>query len=286
MIKIPKELVEAYRLKTFRILPSLRLKNQDDAIAFVKERGFIFFWPITNIHFPSLWTATAGNRPVAANHDDPGHITWQWKDKLLGSRVWYYGKILRKKATMISPNIAPYFYALSNNYGAPEEDYITLYEQGRLSQEARIVYEALLKNGALDTIALRKAAHLSSPEMESRFNKALVDLQSDFKIAPVGISRAGGWNYAFIYDITPRVYSNLLNESRFIDEKQARIMLMKLYFTAMGVAKLNDAEKIFQWKQIEIEQTIQLLIRKGVLMPDVTIDNDISSWFGLSSMLE
>jgi hypothetical protein len=28
---------------------------------------------------------------------------------------------------MISLEIAPFFYALSENYGAPEEDYLTLY---------------------------------------------------------------------------------------------------------------------------------------------------------------
>lgn len=286
MVTIPKEAVDSYRMQTFRIHPSLQLQTQEDAIDFVNERGFIFFWPITDILFPSLWVAKAGNRPVAEKHDDPGHITWQWKDKLLGSRVWYYGKILRKKATMISPKIAPYFYALSENYGSPEEDYLTLYEQGHLTLEAKTIYKVLLEQGALDTIALRKAAHLSSPENETRFNKALTDLQADFKIAPVGISEVGGWNYAFKYDITSRAYPNLQNDSRFINEEQARIILMQLYFTSMGVAKLNDAEKIFQWKHKEIERVIQLLLNGGFLLSEISIETDVSNWFGLSSMLQ
>ncbi|NMC14991.1 MAG: hypothetical protein GYA34_19155 [Chloroflexi bacterium] len=166
----------------------MQLQNIEQAIEFVNTRGFIFFWPITDIPFPSLWAAKAGNRPIADNHDDPDHITWQWKDDLLGKQKWYYGKILRKKATIICHNVAPNFYALSENFGSPEEDYLTLYEQGRLSQEAKMIYKVLLEKGALDTIALRKEAHLSAPENESRFNKALTDLQSDFKIAPVGVS--------------------------------------------------------------------------------------------------
>jgi xanthine dehydrogenase molybdopterin-binding subunit B len=32
-----------------------------------------------------------------------------------------YGKILRKKSTILSMEIAPYFYSLSENYGSPEE---------------------------------------------------------------------------------------------------------------------------------------------------------------------
>ncbi len=286
MVTIPKEAVDSYRSKTFRTQPSLQLQNQEDAIGFVKERGFIFFWPITGNLFPSLWVAKAGNRPVAEKHDDPGHITWQWKDKLLGSRAWYYGKILRKKATMIAPKIAPYFYALSENYGSPEEDYLTLYEQGRLTLEAKMIYKVLLEQGALDTIALRKAAHLSTGENETRFNKALTDLQADFKIASVGISEAGGWNYAYIYDITSRAYPDLQNDSRYINEEQARINLLKFYFIAMGVAKLSDAEKLFQWQHKKIERIIQLLINEEFLISEIEIENNGSNWFGLTSMLK
>ncbi len=286
MITIPQEAVDTFRRKTFHMDSSSQLKNQEDAIEFVKERGFVFFWPITGTLFPSLWVAKAGNRPVAERHDDPGHITWQWKDKLLGSRVWYYAKILRKKATMIAPNVAPYFYALSENYGSPEEDYLTLYEQGRLTLEAKTIYKVLLETGPLDTIALRKAAHLSARESESRFNKALTDLQADFKIAPVGISEAGGWNYAFIYDITTRAYPDLQNDSRFIDEINARKVLLKYYFEAMGVARISDVEKLFQWSHKETGQTVQLLVDEGFISSDLSIENQVSSWFGLTSMLK
>jgi hypothetical protein len=72
---------------------------------------------------------------VADDHDDPGHATWGWKDALLGQRQWYYAKVLRKRATMIAFDVAPYFYALTENYGAPDEDYLTLYEQGRMPLE-------------------------------------------------------------------------------------------------------------------------------------------------------
>ena len=66
---------------------------------------------------PSLWAGVAGDRPVANKHDDPGHITWRWKDSILGQRKWYYAKVLRRKATMISLKVAPYFYSLTENFG-------------------------------------------------------------------------------------------------------------------------------------------------------------------------
>ena len=100
--------LNSYRARSYHMSPFRRVRTQRAARAFVNERGFIYFWPIKGIELPSLWTAVAGNRTVADNHDDPGHITWSWKDNALGKKVWYYAKILRKKATMISLDVAPY----------------------------------------------------------------------------------------------------------------------------------------------------------------------------------
>ena len=212
MIKVPRDVIQKYRDHTFRLLPHLRLTNPGEAAEFVKERGFIYFWPIKGITLPSLWMAVAGERPVADAgsaliavvgevaldlarppvadaHDDPGHVTWGWKDDALGKRIWYYGKILRKKATLVSLEVAPYFYALSENYGNPEEDVRIAYQEGRLILEAKAVFETLVDNGPMDTISIRRATRLTSKESNARFERALAQLQSDFKILPVGISR-------------------------------------------------------------------------------------------------
>ena len=125
--------------------PAKPISSPSQALTFVNQRGFVFFWPIKGIDLPSLWTAVAGARPVADQHDDPGHITWGWKDNALSKRIWYYGKILHRKATMISLKVAPYFYALSENYGSPEEDHLLAYEEGRMTLAAKNIYDALLK---------------------------------------------------------------------------------------------------------------------------------------------
>jgi len=70
------------------------VRTKEQAIAYVEERGFVYFWPIKGVMMPSLWQAVAGDRPVASEHDDPGHVTWGWKDGLLGERLWYYAKVL------------------------------------------------------------------------------------------------------------------------------------------------------------------------------------------------
>ena len=255
----------SYRAKTFRLPPSPRVTSPKAALQFVNERGFIYFWPIKGIDLPSLWTAVAGNRVVAEKHDDPGHITWGWKDNALGKKTWYYAKVLRKKATMISLDVAPYFYALSENYGSPEEDYLLAYEEGRLSQAAKQVYETLLKEGAMHTIDLRSKAKLSNAK-ESEFNKALELLQADFKILPVGVAQAGAWKYSFIYEIVPRHYPELPEQARFISEGDARRKLIELYFNSVGAATEGDAAKLFGWKKELVTRTITGLVEKRKLI--------------------
>ena len=196
--RISIKAVEAYRAKTYR--RNRPLTTVDQAIKFVRERGFIFFWPIKDVELPSLWMAVAGDRPVASEHDDPGHVTWGWKDQMLGERKWYYAKLLRKKATLVSLEVAPYFYALTENYGDPDEDYLIQYEAGRLKHENKRIYEALLGEGPMDAVALRRKVGLTGKGNKYRFDRAVVELQTDMKILPIGVAEAGVWNYAMEED--------------------------------------------------------------------------------------
>lgn len=285
MTSIPFELIRSYRANTFRLLTGQRITSQDEAVAYVVQRGFVYFWPIRDILLPSLWVAVAGDRPVADEHDDPGHVTWGWKDELLGSRQWYYAKVLRKKATMIAMNVVPFFYALSENYGSPEDDHLTLYEQGRLTQEAKSVYQAILDNGPLDTIALRRAAHLSSNENEGRFNKALADLQAGFMLVPVAVTQAGSWHYAFAYDIVARYYPEIPEQARFIGELDARRKLVELYFRSVGAAQLRDVNLLFGWKSEESGAAVEHLAESGVLRRGAEIEGQRGEWIVLKEAI-
>jgi winged helix DNA-binding protein len=276
--------LNTHRTRTFHLPPAKRLSSPAQALTFVNKRGFIFFWPIKGIDMPSLWTAVAGERPVADKHDDPGHITWGWKDGALNKRIWYYAKLLRKKATMISLDIAPYFYALSENYGSPEEDYLVAYEEGRLPQSAKQVYEAILKEGALNTIDLRRAALLANAR-DSEFNHALEILQSDFKILPIGVAEAGAWKYSFIYEVVARHYPELPERARKIGEREARAKLAELYFESVGAAREGDVQKLFGWKKDLTARTITGLVEKRMLV-ESEHPNQKGPWLTLPKLIK
>jgi len=265
MPRILLDRVAAYRRRSFHLPPARRLASQAQARRFVDERGFIFFWPIKGAQLPSLWTAVAGDRPVADAHDDPGHVTWRWKDDALSKGIWYYAKVLRRKATLISMKTAPQFYALSQNYGSPEEDHLVAYSEGRLTLAAKSIYDALLTGGPLDSIALRKAARMKGAK-ESEWNRALEDLQMDFKILPVGVAEAGSWRYAFIYDIAARRYPSLPEQARRIGESQARAHILQLYFRSVGIARRRDVLHLLGWPPQLADRTIARAEDGGLLV--------------------
>ncbi len=262
------EKLQIHRQVTHALLPNKRVTSLAQALDLVNTRGFIYFWPIAGIDMPSLWVAVAGERAVADAHDDPGHVTWGWKGKALDKRIWYYAKVLRRKATFISLEIAPYFYALSENYGSPEEDAILAYEEGRLTLAAKQVYDTLLEKGALDTITLRKEARLQNAK-ESAFNRALEDLQKDLKILPVGIAEAGAWRYAYRYDLTSRHFPELLEQARPIGEAEARQKLIHLYLLSVGAAQLRGLVRLFGWSPELVKRTVKKLLGEEELIEAV-----------------
>lgn len=278
MAKISASALKIYRARTYRLVPKLKLTTPEAAVEFVNERGFVYFWPITGVELPSLWAAVAGQRPVADKHDDPGHITWGWKDSLLGARRWHYAKLLRGKATMVSLDTLPHFYALSENYGDYTADYMELFVAGRMTAEARAVYEALLDKGPLHTIALRKEARLTSKESSTRFEKALVELQAGLKIMPIGVAQVGAWKYSFIYEIVDRHYPDLAERAGKITRATAHQHLLELYLASVGAATEREAQKLFHWTLSEIQHASTTLVEQGRAERVDSVANQKGAW--------
>lgn len=284
-INLPR--LSEYRSRTYYTADGMQLTSLDQAVDFVNQRGFAFFWPIKGVELPSLWAAVAGSRPVPEEHDDPGHVTWDWKDSSLGQRLWYYGRVLKHRNAFISLEALPYFYALTNNYGEPQEDYLIQYEQGQLRPETKWVYEALLNEGPMDTLSLRKAAHLSNPGSDGRFNRALDDLQLDFRILPIGVAPVGAWRYAFIYECTHRHFPDIFERVTALEltEPAARQYLARLYFRSVGAARLVDAARLFNWRPPDTQKAVNALVEAGTLAPAVH-PQEKGDWFALPEVLE
>jgi hypothetical protein len=261
--------IKNLRERRYRRRPELALQTVDDAIAFLDDVGFCFLFPIKGVEMPSLWDAVCGRvKPVPNEHHDP-HIqkTWGWKDTSLDKRWWYYGKLLRKKATLVSLELLPFFYVFSENYGDPASDYLQQYRDGRLSHEAKLIYEALLEHGPQHVIELRRLARLTGQSRTAAFQRALVELQADLKIVPIGVARAGAWRYAFIYEIVSRWYPDLPEQARPISGNQARQVLVLRYLDNVVAADCNMIRRVFHilnWTSTDLDRTIGTLLQAGV----------------------
>lgn len=282
-LSISKSRFELYRSRAFRLGRGLQLRNEDDAVRYVEERGFVYFWPIKGVDMPSLWVAVAGGRPVADRHDDPGHVTWGWKDRLLPTRRWYYGKLLRGKATMVSVETFPYFYALSENYGDPN-DYLLEYEAGRLGAEAKQIYEVLLAQGPLDTLALRREARLTSRDSNTRFERAVVELQRGLRVLPVGVAEVGRWKYAFIYELVDRWFPQVVEQARAIGRGEARARLLDLYLKSVGAATEAQVAQLFHWRKDEVSKACAALAGAGQTAAVSTLAGQGGTWWATAEL--
>ena len=256
--------------------PEHRVQTVDEARAFVERVGFCFLWPIKGIEMPSLFHAIAGREKSVPNkHNDPDlSKCWGWKDGALGKRWWYYGKLLRRKATLVSLDLLPAFYACSANYGSLD-DYVDEYRAGTMTAEAKRVYEALLEHGPLDTVRLRREAHMAAQGAKSRFERALVELQVGLKVLPIGVAEAGAWRYAFVHELLQRHYPDLPLQAREIPRSEARRTLIAGYLENVAVTDRRMLGRVFhvlRWSKRDVDATLSALLSEGVLCEIVDED--------------
>lgn len=270
MVKaVAQEWIADQRAYSYRRTPDRRIQTPEAARAFVEEVGFCHFWPVKGAELPNLFHAIAGRiRSVPMQHDDPDiSKCWGWKDQALGKRWWYYGKLLRKRATLISLDLLAAFYACSDNLGELD-DYLEEYQAGLLTAEAKWIYEALLEHGPLDTIQLRREARLSAQSAKSGFDRALVELQVGLKVLPVGVARTGAWNYAFIYDIVQRHLPELPQQARTINPHEAQRTLLLRYIDSVVAADrrmIGQMFRVLKWTPTELNRAMAALVQEGAI---------------------
>lgn len=266
---ISQDWVARQRAYNYRRISQRRVQTPEEALAFVEQVGFCYFWPVKDAELPNLFHAVAGRiRPVPRQHDDPDiSRCWRWKDDALGKRQWYYGKLLRRRATFVSLDLLPAFYACSENLGELD-DYLEEYRAGMMTAEAKWIYEALLEHGPLDTIELRRKARLSSGSAKSRFDRALVELQVGLKVLPIGVARTGAWNYAFTYDILQRHLPDVPRQARDIKRSEARRTLVLCYVNNVVATNRKMVGRVFhvlRWTSHELGRTIDRLLHEGLI---------------------
>jgi uncharacterized protein YcaQ len=114
----------------------------------------------------------------------------------------------------------------------------------------------------------------------------LTDLQANFNILPVAISQAGRWHYAFVYDITTRHFPDLIDRTRLISERKARLKLTELYLRSVGATQLSQLRKLFGWSSGDIEHTLDELDKSGLVHSHLARADQAGEWISLTSLTD
>jgi hypothetical protein len=265
--------LQAARAERYHQRPHLRVRTEDEALDFLNDVGLCLLFSARGVELPSLWGAICGeDRPVPDQHGDYElGLAWQWKDTLPVAGKVLYGKFLRHKPVFVSLDLAPYLYALSPNYGNLAEDYVQDYRDGRLSVEAKQVYEVLLEQGALPTSRLRRDAGLAGKASAASFDRALAELQMDLRIAKVAISDANRWGYCYVYDLLPRHFPGVVEAAQAITGRQARETILLRYLRTVIAATAREVCRLFDWQFEDMARLSEHLAREGQLSQGVRI---------------
>lgn len=248
----------------YRRARNLRLRDADGIREFVNDVGLCLLFPVQGLEMPNVYQAVAGfAKQTTPQHDDPTiSLTWNTKDRALDQRWWYYGKLIKAKATLASFEVLPQLYALSENYGEPD-DYLHEYEAGTLSADAKNIYAAVLKHGAMHAIDIKRKVGLYGDEHKGKFDKALTELQVGLKVLPVGVAEAGAWRYAFIYELLWRWLPELPAQARAIGRGEARAALLARHLRNVIFATPKEIGRVFGWKPAEVEKAITAAVASG-----------------------
>ncbi len=246
--------LNAYRQRRWRQLAELRLRSLREAAEFLDEVGLCLFQPNRGVELPSLWGATAGlsgPAPRWGEHDDLYDRAWYWKDNLFASGRFYYGKALGNYRLFISRALLPHLWALSElNYGGEPDDYLELYQDGKLSLGAKNVYQVLRDRGPSSTTVLRRQTGIGAESSGwARFERALTELQRGLLITAVGIARDNAWQYTFKYATLLDAFPEEVAMARQLSSRQAMGHVLAHYVGLLGATTVRTAARLFNWPE-------------------------------------
>jgi len=289
-----KEVTNLQNIK-WRTRRDLRVTTEKEALTFVDDVGVCFAFAESGIiaarHqfptvttedifadnlLPSLWEAVCGvpgGIPAIHPHHDPyiGPV-WGYKDALPLKREVFYGKVLRHKPTFISLRMLPYFYALFGSPN-PEEDYLEDYRRGALSQEAKDIFECLLRSGSLPNTLLRGEVGMLDKARKYRFERAMSELQSTLRIVKVDVSDDGT-----VWDLFSRWMPEAIEAASIIERKEAMKNTVLTYISDLVVITPKMINRLFAWDPEEVKQVLQLLAQDGQVQLGVRIEGLQGSW--------
>jgi hypothetical protein len=233
-----------------------RIATLADARRYIDALGFCVLFPVKNVALPSLYW------PISRRGPDDDFVfdqyfeqIWRWKDELPRRRYAIYAKYFRTRGTFISPAYLPYFLALRET-AVQATDHARLYSEGRIRDDARVLWEALAEHGPLATLALRHLCRMETKAGNARFKRAMLDLQSLLVVGHFGKEQETGRWHSSRFELTCRAFPAETTAARAIEPAAARAELAAKYRQWRPAAPPVQLSRLFGWSKNEAAAAI------------------------------
>jgi hypothetical protein len=189
----------------------------------------------------------------------------------------YYGRVFRKRPTMISMEFFPAFYALSERTGT-RDDYLRDFRKHQLSETGKQIMDELRSSSPQVTRSLKLALGLSRGNGDRDFDKAMAELQAKFYIVKVAEHYDP---FTFEWNTVDRTYAREVRIAKRMQPEKARKTILTKYFENQMVSSVRSIQLLFGWKRQTIYETMGQLMKEGIIAGGITVDGRDGKYYCL-----
>lgn len=244
-------LLETQRLAHYQLEHSKRVATPADATRYIKRFGFCWLFAPRDrkLELPSLFEAVKAQRDMyIENWDADSDKVWAWKNDLPAAHRAYYGKAFAGKPVFVSLQMFPYVLAALG-----VEEVAQTYAHGALSYDAKRVYDALAQMGAQPTQTLKRTAGFVGKEGNTRYHRALDELQTGLIVSAIGATNEGAAWPSQIFELVARWFEKETRQAKQIDLHTARAALIERYLKTVLAAPPDALARLFKIPRPELK---------------------------------
>jgi hypothetical protein len=228
-----------------------RVLSASEAVKFIDAMGYCMLFPVMNVPLPSLYFAVTRRNPHEKMvWDKYSAMVWDWKDDLPKRRRAFDAKYFRGRGTFLSLRLLPHFLAMRETAAAPS-DHERFYSEGRITEDARVIWKALDEHGPLATLELRHACKMETKAGNKRFKRAILDLQRLLIAVHSGAEQETAAWASGRYDLTCRAFPEETSAARRIAPTEARRALAAKYAEWHPQGAPAQLARLFGWRKEE-----------------------------------
>jgi hypothetical protein len=255
------------RVREHRLKPSLRLKTQEEIYHFIHDKGLVS--ALGGNELPSFISAILGKswKPSVK-----GFTSWNdwWSIKISGQSVTRVSRdiegrndilatrIFRRTKTFVSDELWPILDTIVKHHQDPAV------KRRKLSDLEQKLLETIEAEGSIRTDRLRKRLRLEAKENNSRFHRALTNLESHAMIIGFEDPKPEKHLHANIWQTWETRTRNGIDRPSLSYEKALGELLEKT-IDACVLAREDQARKWFQWSS-DMEAVKEELLNEGLVI--------------------